>query len=77
MIGSLDIARGKKIVIPVSSKGITAEVKVETVLEMFFSKKSRVDFNMLVQSMGTNAVYQNVISSNGEIGGLRGAWNGI
>ena len=32
---------------------------------------------MLVQSMGTNAVYQNVISSNCEIGDLRGAWNAI
>ena len=27
--------------------------------------------------MGTNAVYQNVISSNCEIGDLRGAWNAI
>ena len=32
---------------------------------------------MLVQSMGTNAVYQNVISSNCEIGDLKGAWNAI
>ena len=32
---------------------------------------------LLVQSMGTTAVYQNVISSNCEIGDLRGAWNAI
>ena len=31
------------------------------------------DFNMLVPSMGTNSVYQNVISSNYEIGDLKAA----
>lgn len=78
VIGALNIARGKEFVIPVPSKGITAEERLR--LKRYnrkISQKSRVGFNMLVQSMGTNAVYQNVISSNCEIGDLRGAWNAI
>ena len=41
------------------------------------SQISRVSFNLLVQSMGTNAVHQNDISSNSEIGDLRGVRNAI
>ena len=74
VIRALNIARGKEFVIPVPSKGITAEERLR--LKRYnrkISQKSRVGFNMLVQSMGTNAVYQNVIRSNCEIGDLRGA----
>ena len=62
---------------PLSSKGITAEERLR--LKRYnrkISKKSRVGFNMLVQSMGTIAV-SNVISSNCEIEDIRGAWNAI
>ena len=38
------------------------------------SQKSRVGCNTLVQSMGTDALYQNVICSYCEIGDLIGAW---
>ena len=78
MIGALNIARGKEFVIPVLSKGITAEERLR--LKQYnrkISQKFRVGFNMFVQSMGTNAVYQNVISSNCEIGDLRGAWKAL
>ena len=37
------------------------------------SQQSRVGFNMLFPSIGTNAVYQNVTSSYCDIGNLRGA----
>ena len=65
VIGALNIARGKEFVIPVPSKGISKEERLR--LKRYnreFSQKSRVGFNMLVQTMGTNAVYQNVVSSN-------------
>ena len=68
---ALNIARGKEFVIPVPSNGITAEERLR--LKRYNTKtsqKSRVGFNMLVQSMGANAAYQNVISSNCEIGDL-------
>ena len=41
------------------------------------SQKSRIGFNMLVPSMGTNAVYHNVISCNCAIENLRGACSEI
>ena len=53
------IARGNEFVIPVPSKRITAEERLR--LKRYnrkISQKSRVGFNMLVQSMGTNAVYK-------------------
>ena len=62
VIVALDIARGKNIVIPVPSKGITAEERLR--LKWYnksISQKSRVGFNMWVQPIGTSAVYQNVI----------------
>ena len=64
--------------ITVPSKGITAEERL--ILKRYnrkISQKSLVGLNMLVQSMGTNTVYRNVISSSCEIGDLKGAWNAI
>ena len=64
--------------IPVPSKGITAEERLRLKRynrEIF--QKCRVGFNMLDQSMGTNAVFQNVISFNSKFGDLRGSWNAI
>ena len=60
------------------SKGITAEEQLR--LKRYnrkISQKSRVGFNMLIRSMGTNAVHQNVMSSICEIENPRGARNAI
>ena len=51
VIGALNIARGKEFVIPVPSNRITAEERLRLKKD---SQKSRVGFNMMVQSMGTN-----------------------
>ena len=78
VIGALGIVRGKDFVIPVRSKEMTAEERLRLKRSnRKISQKYRVCFNMLVQSMGANAVYQNVISPNCKIGDLRGAWNSI
>jgi hypothetical protein len=42
-----------------------------------FVEKRNLGFNLLVQSMGMNAMYQSVISTTSEIGDLFGAWNAI
>ena len=79
-VGALDTARGKEFVIHVPSKGITTEDgKVERYFEVQQKDYSKilVGFNMLVQSMNTNAVYQNIISFNCEVGDLKGAWKAI
>ena len=77
VIGALEIARGNEFVIPVP-KGITVEERKK--LERYNKKvihKSRIGFNLLVQSMGTSAVYQNVISASCNIDDLKGAWDAI
>jgi hypothetical protein len=42
-----------------------------------FVEKRNLGFNLLVQSMGVNAMYQSVISTTCEIGDLFGAWKAI
>ena len=77
VIEALEIARQNEFVIPVPN-GITAEERNK--LERYNKKviqKSRIGFNLLVQSMGTSAVYQNVISASCKIGNLKGAWDAI
>ena len=61
VIGTLDIARGKAFVIPVPSKGITAEERLR--LKLYNRKISQKSswLLMLVQSMGTNALVWSTI----------------
>jgi hypothetical protein len=78
VIGALEIARGNEFVIPVPKSGITKKEKAK--LKRYnarISHKANVGFNLLVQSMGTNAAYQDVISTSCEIGDLKGAWDAI
>ena len=63
---------------PVPSKEITAEERLRLKrYNRMISQKYRVSFNMLIQSIDTNAMYQNVISFKCEIGNLRKEWNAI
>jgi hypothetical protein len=77
-IGCLGIARGDANKKRTKQFGLSPEeIAKRKRFNKKFVEKRNLGFNLLVQSMGTNAMYQSVISTICEIGDLFSAWKAI
>jgi hypothetical protein len=77
-IGCLGIARGDAKKKLTKQLGLShEEIAKRKRFNKTFVEKRNLGFNLLVQSMGMNAMYQSVISTTCEIGDLFGAWKAI
>jgi hypothetical protein len=77
-IGCLGIARGDAKKKLTKQLGLShEEIAKRKRFNKSFVEKRNLGFNLLVQSMGMNAMYQSVISTTCEIGDLFGAWKAI